>query len=388
VTRHRVRCLHAVTTTLSRTHTHCRRANEPRPTNRPPLLVSLSVRRPKVLSSATEVAVHWPSNAPFRGLHASLDSKNGKPFLSSWAPITQGDAHPRDSLPEIRLRHPSRKRVEPSKTAISTRLEIDNVECSPDDSPRNRCARRSPKGPSFASAPRGWGTRGEDYLILTGCQLFATVTEVTSFEPGRPIGSSTNTGSENFTVRFIPRVTSEETTRRIHPTPFCTLFLNPLRTRGGTNTEPRHQHLPFCNEPCRMRNPSSAMASRSHCPKIALRTVHLPTEAFSFRACRDSPPFEGFSNTLFYRCSFNPSRTSPDEGKPSRYASFRAEPLSPKRKTFESRSLVCRHASETESLRPHCSMSELGKSPTGSRHPKRTEEIQMDTTRFFLPPAL
>lgn len=233
MTRHRVRCLHAVTTTLSRTHTHCRRVNEPRPTNRPPLPVSLSVRRPKVLSPATEITVNWPSNAPFRGLHASLDSTNGKPFLSSWAPITQGDAHPRDSLPEIRLRRPSRKRVEPSKTVVSTRLEIDNVECSPDDSPRNKCARRSPKGPSFSSAPRGWGTRGEDHLILTGCQLFASVTEITSFEPGRPIGSSTNTGSENFIVWFIPRVTSEEATRRIHPTPFSSLFLNPLRTRGG-----------------------------------------------------------------------------------------------------------------------------------------------------------
>lgn len=75
--------------------------------------------------------------------------------------------------------------------------------------------------------------RGKDHLILTGCQHFASVTEITSLEPGRPIGSSTNTGSKNFTVRFIHRVTSEETTRRIHPTPFCTLFLNPLRTRGG-----------------------------------------------------------------------------------------------------------------------------------------------------------
>lgn len=125
-----------------------------------------------------------------------------------------------------------------------------------------------------------------------------------------------------------------------------------------------------------MRIPSSAMASRSHCPKIALRTVHLPTEAFSFRACRDSPPYEGFSNTLFYRCSFNSSRASPDGGKPPRFALSRAEPLSPKRKTFESRSSVCRHASETESLRPHCSMCELAKSPNGFRHPKRTEHIQ------------
>jgi hypothetical protein len=156
---------------------------------------------------------------------------------------------------------------------------------------------------------------------------------------------------------------------------------------GGTNAEPRHQHIPFCNELCRMRIPPSAVASRSHRPKITLRTVHLPTEAFSFRACRDSPPCEGLSNTLFYRCSFNPSRTSPDEGKPSRYASSRAEPLSPKRKTFESRSSMCRHVSETESFRPHCSMSELAKSPNGSRHPERTGVIQMDTTRFFLPPA-
>jgi len=155
VTRHRARCLHAVTPTLSRTHTHCRRANEPRPTNRSPLLTSLSARRPRVLLPPTEVEGHWPPNAPFRGLHASLESTNGKPFSSSWAPITQGDVHPRDSLLEIRLRRSSRKRVEPSKTVVSTLLEIDNVECSPDDSPRDRCVRSSPKGPSSSSAPYG-----------------------------------------------------------------------------------------------------------------------------------------------------------------------------------------------------------------------------------------
>jgi len=119
---------------------------------------------------------------------------------------------------------------------------------------------------------------------------------------------------------------------------------------GGTKTKPRHQHHPLFSEPHRMRIPSSAMVGRLLRTKIAPRTVHLPTEALSFRVCRDSPSREGKPNTLFYSCSFNPSRTSPDGGKPPRFALSRADSPSPECKRPDARSSVWHHGSETESL--------------------------------------
>jgi len=103
--------------------------------------------------AAKAAASHSP-NAQFQWFHQSLKSTHGKPSIS---PI--GVRHKVTSTVEIRFRRCDSEAVPASRfnlrRAHSTPFETDNVERSPDDLPRDRCARNPPKGLSSSSAPLG-----------------------------------------------------------------------------------------------------------------------------------------------------------------------------------------------------------------------------------------